>query len=248
MFKPEDISLDTLLEAGAHFGHQIRRWNPKMDKYRHATKKGVFVFDLFKTRDEIVEALNQIEKAVSEKKSITLVGTKKQVKDQVKEVAEKAGVSYVNERWLGGTFSNFGQIRASIKKLGEMKANMESGEYEKLTKKERLEIQRDIDKMERKFGGIVNLEKKPDMMIIIDTQREKGAVKEAKEQNIATVGIIDSNANPNDVDFPIPMNDDSPDALKYILELIGQALTTKPAASAKATASQGKAKKAKKNE
>lgn len=227
MFKAEDISLDTMLEAGAHFGHQIRRWNPKMDRYRHSTKKGVFVFDLFKTRDELVEALNQIEKAVSEKKVVLLVGTKKQIKDQVKEVAEKTGIPYVNERWLGGTFSNFGQIRDSVKKLQEMKKKMENGEYNNLTKKERLGIQRDIEKMDRKFGGIIDLEKKPDMMIIVDTQRERGAVKEAKEQKIATVGIIDSNANPNDVDFPIPMNDDSPDAVGYVLNLIGKALEPK---------------------
>lgn len=234
MFKAEDISPEIMLEAGAHFGHQMRRWNPKMDRYRHATKNGVYVFDLFKTRDALVEALNAIEEAASKKKSILLVGTKKQVKDKVKEVAESAGIPYVNERWLGGTFSNFKQIRAAVDQLIDTKKKMEAGEFNQFTKKERVDLQRDLEKMERKFGGLRELKKIPDMMIIIDTHKERSAVKDAKREKVELVGIVDSNGNPDLIDYPVPMNDDAPEAVNYILELIGKALASKKVEAPKA--------------
>jgi small subunit ribosomal protein S2 len=248
MFKQEDISPETMLEAGAHFGHQMRRWNPKMDRYRHATKNGVYVFDLFKTREALVGALNAIEDAVSKKKSILLVGTKKQVKDKVKEVAEKGGVPYVNERWLGGTFSNFKQIRTAVDQLIDMKKKMEAGEYNHLTKKERVDLQRDIDKMERKFGGLRDMKKIPDMMIVIDTHRERSAVKDAQREKVQLVGLVDSNGNPDLVDYPIPMNDDAPEAVSYVLDLIGKALEAKAAAPAVKKSTTKTKKATKKNE
>ncbi len=227
MFKQEDISPEKMLEAGAHFGHQMRRWNPKMEKYRHTTKNGVFVFDLFKTREELVSALNAIQDAALKNQKILLVGTKKQVKDKVKEIATAANVPFINERWLGGTFSNFKQIRTAVDQLIEMEKQMAAGEFKDRTKKERVDIQRDIDKMERKFGGLRDLKRVPDMMIVIDTQRERSAVKEAFVHKVTLVGIVDSNANPDFIDYPIPMNDDAPEGLYYVLDLIGQALAPK---------------------
>jgi len=235
MFKPEDISPEKMLETGAHFGHQMRRWNPKMDEYRHATKNGVYVFDLFKTRESLVEALNAISEATSKGNKILLVGTKKQIKARIKQIGEETGVSYVDERWLGGTFSNFKQIRAAVDQLIEMERQMKEGEFDDRTKKERLDIQRDIEKMEKKFGGLRDLKKTPDMMIIIDIYRERSAVKEANGAKIKTVGIVDSNGNPELVNYPVPMNDDSPEALNYVLDLISQALKAKPEPAKKAT-------------
>lgn len=219
------VSLDKLLEAGAHFGHQARRWNPKMAPYLYGVQEGVHVFDLTKTKPLLEEALIFLKKVHSEGKVILFLGTKKQVKNKIEEVATKCGSPYVSERWLGGTLSNFEQIKRSLGKLAEMKANKASGQYDKFTKKERLLIDREINRLERFFGGITSLEKLPDVLIVVDTHKEIGAVKEARKAGLTVVGIVDSNSDPTLVDYPIPMNDDAQSALEYVLDLMGKAIS-----------------------
>jgi len=219
-----NVSLDTLLETGAHFGHQTRRWNPKMEEYLYGQENGVHIFDLTKTKPLLEEALDFITKSVREGKVVLILGTKKQIKDKVAEVGEEVGVPYINERWLGGIISNFEQMRKSLKKMEEMKANMASGVYNKYTKKERLLIDREIARLERFFGGIKNLTAIPDVLFVIDTKREAGAVHEANAKKIPVIGIVDSNSDPDLIDYPIPMNDDASKALEYILSLVKEAI------------------------
>lgn len=231
-----NIDLDKLLETGAHFGHQTKRWNPRMHEYVFGVRDGVHIFDLLKTQEALKEALDIISKAHESNQLILLVGTKRQVKTRLREVAIAANVPFVDERWLGGTLTNFAQIRASVKSLQEMKRKMAEGEYKSFTKKERLLIERDIEKLERKVGGLTAMDRKPDLMVIIDTHRERGAVEEAHKMKVATVGLVDTNADPADVDYPVPMNDDAAAALDYVLELFGEALGVTPKkAPAKAT-------------
>jgi small subunit ribosomal protein S2 len=221
------VSLEELMDAGAHFGHQTRRWNPKMEEYIYGSEGGVHIFDLTKTKPLIEEALDFLAKSAKEGKKILILGTKKQIKDKVAEVAEKAGTPYVNERWLGGTISNFNQIKRSVDKMEEMKENLAAGTYNKYTKKERLLIDREITRLERLFGGIKNLKEKPDVLFVIDTKREAAAVREANSKKIPVVGIVDTNADPDLVDYPIPMNDDAARALEYMLDLVAKAITQK---------------------
>lgn len=219
-----DVSLKELLETGAHFGHQARRWNPRMAEYLYGVEEGVHVFDLPKTKACLEEALEYLKKATSDGKVILLLGTKKQIKDKLIEVGQATGCPYVAERWLGGILTNFEEIKKRIKKLADMKAKMASGEYAEYTKKERLLIDREIARMDRFLSGLSTLEKLPDILFIVDTHKEIGAVKEALKANIETVGIVDSNADPNLVDYPIPMNDDASKALEYVLELVKDAI------------------------
>lgn len=195
-----------------------------MEEYLYGSENGVHVFDLTKTKPLIEDALAFITKSVSDGKTVLLLGTKKQIKDKVAEVAGKAGVPYVNERWLGGTISNFPQMKRSLKKLEEMKENVTSCVYKKFTKKERLLIDREITRLERFFGGIKDLTDVPQVMFVVDTKREAGAVREANAKKVAVVGIVDSNADPMVCDYPIPMNDDASKALEYVLELVGEAI------------------------
>jgi len=218
------ISLEKLLEAGAHFGHQARRWNPKMSSYLYGVEEGIHIFDLPKTKIALEEALEVLTKAAAEGKVILLLGTKKQVKDKIIEVGKETGCPYVSERWLGGTLSNFEQIKRTIDKLADMKVKMAAGDYAKFTKKERLLIERDIARMDRFLGGITQLEKLPDILFIVDTHKEKGAVREATKAKIETVGIVDTNADPTLVDYPIPMNDDASKALDYVMDLVKDAI------------------------
>ncbi len=219
------VSLEDLLNSGAHFGHQTRRWNPKMGEYLYGSDNGVHLFDLTKTKPALEEALEFLAKAKSEGKTILLLGTKKQVKDKVAEVGSTLGIPYVNERWLGGTISNFPQIKKSLKKMEEMSENLASGAYNKFTKKERLLIDREITRLERFFGGIKSLTAVPDVLFVIDTKRESSAVREANAKKVKVVGIVDSNSDPTEVDYPIPMNDDASKALEYVLDLVMQTLS-----------------------
>ncbi|MGA2910936.1 MAG: 30S ribosomal protein S2 [Candidatus Microgenomates bacterium] len=232
MSKP-NVSLDTLLETGAHFGHQTRRWNPKMEEYLFGSENGVHIFDLTKTKPLLEEALEFITKSIREGKTVLILGTKKQIKDKVAEVALEAGVPYINERWLGGIISNFSQMKKSLKKMEEMKVNMTSGVYNKYTKKERLLIDREIARLERFFGGIKTLTDIPDVLFVIDTKREAGAVHEANEKKVPVIGIVDSNSDPDVIDYPIPMNDDASKALEYVLGLVKEAILEGKKKSAK---------------
>jgi len=218
------VSAEELLERGAHFGHQSKRWNPKMGQYLYGEEGGVHVFDLIKTKKLLEEALEFLKNAAEEKKSILFVGCKKQAQEKTREVAEITGSSYFTERWLGGTLTNFDQIKKSIKKLSDMKEKMTNGEYTSFTKKERLLIDREIARLERYFGGISKLEKVPDILVVIDTYKEESAIREANSKGIKIVGIVDSNADPEVVDYPIPMNDDASKAIDYVLDLMKEAI------------------------
>jgi small subunit ribosomal protein S2 len=218
------VSAEELLDKGAHFGHQARRWNPKIAEYIYGEENGVHVFDLIKTKALIEEALEFLTKSVKEGKVVLLVGCKKQAQAKTKEIAEICGSPFYTERWLGGTLTNFDQIKKSIKKLSEMKSKMANNEYSNFTKKERLLIDREIARLERFFGGISTLETAPDILFVVDTHKEAGAIKEAKSRGVTTVGIVDSNADPEVVDYPIPMNDDATKAVEYVLDLVGQAI------------------------
>jgi small subunit ribosomal protein S2 len=220
----QTISLEKLLEAGAHFGHQARRWNPKMAQYLYGVEEGIHIFDLTKTKEALTEALAFLKTSAKAGKIILILGTKKQIKAKTVEIGQATGCPYVAERWLGGTLTNFEQIKSAIKKLAEMKTKMAAGEYNKFTKKERLLIERDIARMERFLGGITALEALPDVLFIVDTHKESGAVKEAIKAGVTTVGIVDSNSDPTVIDYPIPMNDDAAKALEYVLELVQEAI------------------------
>lgn len=219
-----EVSLKELLEAGAHFGHQARRWNPKMAQYLYGTEEGVHVFDLVKTKAALEDALNFLTESAKEGKVIVLLGTKKQAKEKIIEIAQETGCPYVSERWLGGTLTNFDMIKKSLSKLAEMKTKMAAGEYAKFTKKERLLMEREIARLERFFGGLTSLEKTPDVLFVVDTHKEIGAVKEAKKSKVTVVGIVDSNADPTLIDYPIPMNDDAAKAVEYVLGLVKEAI------------------------
>lgn len=218
--KKVEVSLEGLLEAGAHFGHQTKRWNPKMEEYLYGSEGGVHIFDLVKTKEALEAALDLLTTSIKEGKTILLLGTKKQIKDKIRELGEDTGLPFVDERWLGGTISNFEQIKKSLKKLEDLKSKMASGEFNKFTKKERLLIDREITRLERFFGGLKGITKVPEVLFIIDTKREASAVREAERSGVTTIGIVDSNSDPDMIDYPIPMNDDASRALEYVLGLI----------------------------
>jgi small subunit ribosomal protein S2 len=218
------VSLKDLVETGAHFGHQTRRWNPKMDEFIYGAKEGVHIFDLTKTKEKLEESLEVLRNAAKEGKTILFVGTKKQAREKTAEVAGSSGSFYITERWLGGILTNFDQIKNSTRKLKEMKEKMAGGEYKSYTKKERLLLDREIKRLERFFLGIAEMDKLPEVMVIVDIRKEAGAVKEATIKGVETIGIVDSNSDPTDVDHPIPMNDDAGKAVEYVLELMGMAI------------------------
>lgn len=219
-----NISLEDLLESGAHFGHQVRRWNPKVKDYVYGEQDGVHIFDLVKTKEALELALSEITKFVKDGKSVLLLATKKQAKDKALEILQDTGISVVTERWLGGTITNFGQIKRSIDSLSDIKAKLSSGYYAKYTKKERLLIEREKERLERFFGGITNLKHTPDMIIVVDIKKEITAIKEATRKGVTTVGLVDTNTDPNLVDFPIPMNDDATKAVELVLGYIKEAV------------------------
>ncbi len=195
-----------------------------MEEYLYGSKDGVHVFDLTKTKQHLEEALEVLKEASREGKNIVFVGTKKQAKEKIVEVAKRSGAFYINERWLGGIITNFQQIRRSTRKLSEMKQNFETGAYSEYTKKERLLLDREVKRLERFFGGIAELTDVPQLLIIIDTKREFGAVREALQAKVTTIGVVDSNSDPTLIDFPIPMNDDASKAVEYVLDLFADAI------------------------
>lgn len=219
-----DITLEELLEAGCHFGHQVRRWNPKMAPYIYGAREGVHIFDLAKTREGLLSAAEAVRKIAEEGGTILFVGTKRQAKDIVKDAALRVGMPYVAARWLGGTLTNFEQIHRSVKNLLEMKKAREAGEYKEYTKHERLLLDRKIEELERKFGGLVDLKKLPEMLFVVDTHQERPTVLEARRKEIPVVGIVDTNSDPTEVDWPIPANDDAVKSVALIVEFITKAV------------------------
>ena len=219
-----NISLEDLLESGAHFGHQVKRWNPKVKEFVYGEQDGVHVFDLVKTKESLEIALSEITKVVKAGGSVLLLATKKQAKDKALEILQETGISVVTERWLGGTITNFNQLKKSIDNLADMKTKLSIGYYAKYTKKERLLIEREKERLERFFGGISNLKTTPDLLIVVDIRKEITAIKEATRKNVKTIGIVDTNSDPSLVDYPIPMNDDATKALNLVLDYVKQAI------------------------
>jgi len=217
------ISLKDLLEAGAHFGHQAARWNPKMKPYLYTVRDGVHVFDLAKTKEGLEEAAAFVKTTAAKGGKIVFVGTKRQAAAIVMEEAKKAGVPFVCQRWLGGTITNWEQIKKSIDKLTEMSEKREKGEYKKYTKKEQLLLDREIARLEKFFGGLVGLKELPEAIFVVDTKREETAVKEANQKGIKVVAIVDSNSDPDLVDYVIPANDDAVGAVKLVVGAIAEA-------------------------
>lgn len=218
------VSMKQLLEAGVHFGHQTRRWNPKMAKYIFTERNGIYIIDLQKTVKKLEEAYNFVRDLSVEGKSVLFVGTKKQAQDSVKEEAERAGAYYVNARWLGGMLTNFTTIRTRIERLKQLRAMEEDGTFELLPKKEVVKLNLEIEKLEKFLGGIKDMKKIPGALFIIDPRKERIAVAEAKKLGIPIVAIVDTNCDPDEVDYVIPGNDDAIRAVKLISSAIANAI------------------------
>ena len=210
------ISMKQLLEAGVHFGHQTRRWNPKMAEYIFAERNGIYIIDLQKTVKKVEDAYQAIANIVKDGGEVLFVGTKKQAQDSIKEEAERCGMYYVNERWLGGMLTNFETIKTRIKKLAEIDARIEDGTMDVLPKKEVAKLMKEKEKLDKNIGGIKEMKKIPDVMFIVDPRKEKIAVQEAHSLNIPIVAIVDTNCDPEEVDYVIPGNDDAIRAVKLI--------------------------------
>jgi small subunit ribosomal protein S2 len=218
------VDLRDMLEAGCHFGHQARRWNPKMIKYIYAEKDGVHIFDLAKSAELIVSAMEFVRDWVASGKEIVFVGSKRQASAIVREEAVAVGAPFVSVRWMGGLLTNWEEMKKRIKRLNTLKEQRESGELtKKYTKKERVLIDREIAKLERFFGGIAHLNDKPETLFIVDTHREITAVKEATVKQVPIVGMVDSNADPDPVSYVIPVNDDAVRSIKLVVNKIAQA-------------------------
>lgn len=218
------ISMKQLLEAGVHFGHQTRRWNPKMAPYIFTERNGIYIIDLQKTVKKVDEAYDFLRSVAEEGKSILFVGTKKQAQEAVKEEALKSGMFYVNERWLGGMMTNFATIRKSINRLKELEAMEEDGTFEVLSKKEVLALKREQEKLEKSLGGIKDMEELPGALFIVDPRKERIAVAEAKKLNIPIVAIVDTNCDPDEIDYVIPGNDDAIRAVKLLTSRMADAI------------------------
>lgn len=217
------VQIEDLLLAGSHFGHLTRRWDPKMKKYIFMERNGIHIIDLKKTLDLLVEACNSISKISAEGKKILFVGTKKQAKQIVKDEAEKCGAFYVSERWLGGMLTNFNTVRKSIKKLTNIQKMETDGTIDQFVKKERLILSRDREKLEKVLNGIVNMTRLPGAIFVVDIKKEHIAISEAKKLNIPVYAIVDTNCDPDLVDYPIPANDDAVKSIEIILKAISDA-------------------------
>jgi small subunit ribosomal protein S2 len=220
----ESIEIKEMLDAGVHFGHLKKKWNPKMLPYIFMEKKGIHIIDLNKTREKMEEAAAAIRSIARSGRKIMFVATKKQVKEIVANAARSVNMPYVTERWLGGMMTNFSTIRKSVKKMQSIDKMLSDGSTENITKKERLVLARERDKMERVFGGISMLNRLPSALFIVDVMHEHISVAEAKKLNIPTFGIVDTNSDPTDIDFPIPANDDATKSVALIIEFITKAI------------------------
>ena len=210
------ISMKQLLEAGVHFGHQTRRWNPKMGKYIFTERNGIYIIDLQKTVKKVEEAYKFVKEVAETGKPILFVGTKKQAQEAIKEEAERCGMFYVNERWLGGMLTNHKTIQTRINKLRELERMEEDGTFDVLPKKEVIKLRAEKEKLEKNLGGIKEMPELPGAMFVVDPRKENIAIQEAHRLGIPVVGIVDTNCDPEELDFPIPGNDDAIRAVKLI--------------------------------
>ncbi len=218
------VSMKQLLEAGVHFGHQTRRWNPKMAEYIFTERNGIYIIDLQKTVKKLDEAYNFVKEISTEGKSVLFVGTKKQAQESVKEEALRAGAFYVNARWLGGMMTNFTTIRRRVARLKQLRAMEEDGTFDLLPKKEVIKLNLEIEKLEKFLGGIKDMDELPGALFIIDPRKERIAVAEAKKLNIPIVAIVDTNCDPDEIDYVIPGNDDAIRAVKLIAGAMADAV------------------------
>ena len=218
------VAMKQLLEAGVHFGHQTRRWDPRMAEYIFQARNGIHIIDLQKTSKKLDDAYEFVRAQAEEGKNIFFVGTKKQAQECVKEAAEKCGMFYINERWLGGTLTNFPTIRTRVERLTELERMEEDGTFDILPKKEVALLRKEMDKLNKNLGGIKEMTEIPDVMFIVDPKKEHIAILEAKKLNIPVVGLIDTNCNPNDVDYVIPGNDDAIRAVKLMTDVMANAV------------------------
>jgi len=218
------ISMKQLLEAGVHFGHQTRRWNPKMAKYIFTERNGIYIIDLQKTVKKMEEAYNYVKSLAAEGGTMLFVGTKKQAQDSIREEAERCGMFYVNHRWLGGTLTNFQTIRKRIERLHELERMETDGTFDVLPKKEVILLRKEKERLEKFLGGIKNMKKLPDALFIIDPRKERIAVQEARKLGIPIVAIVDTNCDPDEIDYIIPGNDDAIRAVKLITSKLADAI------------------------
>ena len=220
------VAMKQLLEAGVHFGHQTRRWDPRMRPYIYTDRNGIYIIDLQKTAKKIDEAYAVLKSIIDEGKTVIFVGTKKQASGAVKEEAERSEMYYVNERWLGGTLTNFKTIKRRIARLDEIERQEKEGIFELLPKKEVIKIRKEYEKLNKYLCGIRNMKKIPEAMIVVDPKKEINAVLEARKLNIPVIGLVDTNNDPDDVDYVIPANDDAVRAVKVILGVLANAIVT----------------------
>ncbi|TCK97924.1 SSU ribosomal protein S2P [Natranaerovirga hydrolytica] len=218
------ISMKQLLEAGVHFGHQTRRWNPKMSEYIYTERNGIYIIDLQKTVHKVDDAYNAIKKVVEDGGSVLFVGTKKQAQDSIKAEAERCGMYYVNQRWLGGMLTNFDTIKSRIRRLKDLEKMEQDGTFDVLPKKEVIQLKHEMDKLERNLGGIKEMKKAPDLIFIVDPRKERIAIQEAHNLGIPLVGIVDTNCDPEEIDYVIPGNDDAIRAVKLIVGRMADAV------------------------
>ncbi len=218
------VAMKQLLEAGVHFGHQTRRWDPRMAPYIFTARNGIYIIDLQKTAKKIDEAYAVLKGIIDEGKTVIFVGTKKQAQECVKEEAERCGMYYVNQRWLGGMLTNFKTIRARVNRLKELEAMEQNGTFEMLPKKEVINLKKEMEKLETNLGGIKDMTEVPGAMFVVDPKKERIAILEARKLGIPVIGLVDTNCNPEDVDYVIPGNDDAIRAIKLIVEAMANAV------------------------
>ena len=218
------ISMKQLLEAGVHFGHQTRRWNPKMAEYIYTERNGIYIIDLQKSVGKVDEAYNAVKDIVANGGSILFVGTKKQAQDSIKTEAERCGMYFVNERWLGGMLTNFKTIQSRINRLKEIEAMEEDGTFDVLPKKEVILIKKEWEKLEKNLGGIKDMKKLPDAIFVVDPKKERICIQEAHTLGIPLIGIADTNCDPEELDYVIPGNDDAIRAVKLIVSKMADAV------------------------
>ncbi|MCI7062710.1 MAG: 30S ribosomal protein S2 [Lachnospiraceae bacterium] len=218
------ISMKQLLEAGVHFGHQTRRWNPKMAEYIYTERNGIYIIDLQKSVGMVDTAYNAVKDIVANGGSILFVGTKKQAQDSIKTEAERCGMYYVNERWLGGMLTNFKTIQTRIKRLKEIEAMSEDGTFDVLPKKEVIGLKKEWEKLEKNLGGIKEMKKIPDAIFVVDPKKERICIQEAHTLGIPLIGIADTNCDPEELDYVIPGNDDAIRAVKLIVSTMADAV------------------------
>lgn len=213
-----------LLEAGVHFGHQTRRWNPKMAPYIFTERNGIYIIDLQKTVKKLEDAYMAVRDIAADGKEILFVGTKKQAQDSIREEAERCGMPYVNARWLGGMLTNFNTIQRRIKRLEQLKTMEADGTFDMLPKKEVIKLQLEIAKLEKYLGGVKEMKKLPGALFVVDSRKEKNAIAEARKLNIPIVAIVDTNCDPDEIDYVIPGNDDAIRAVKLIAGAMANAI------------------------